>query len=66
MVKRKPSVHCPTCREHGTGEGSTGSAFDIPTKLQQSNLAHMGRLGCRVQASPLIFKYVSKLAVLPW
>lgn len=62
----KPSVNYPPCRKHGPGEGNTGTALEIPTELQQNNSADIGKLVCRVQASPLMVKCVSKLAVLTW
>lgn len=64
VVKRKTSVYCPTWRKHGAGEGNIGSAFGKSTKLQQNNVVDIGRLECKVQASPLMVKYVSQLAVL--
>lgn len=67
MTGKKETVcACPTHREYGAGQGNTGSAFGMSTKLQQSNLTDITRLGCRVQASPFTVKYVSKLAALPW
>ena len=53
--KKETFCACPTHREHGAGQGNTGSAFGMSTKLQQSNLADITRLGCRVQASPFMF-----------
>lgn len=64
--KKETLCACLAHTEHGAGQGNTGSAFGMPTKLQQSHLADIRRLGCRVQASPFTVKYVSKLATLPW
>lgn len=66
VVKMKPSVNHPPRRKHGPREGNTGSAFGMPTELQQNNSVDIGKLVCRVQASLLMVKCVSKLAVLTW